>query len=621
MLGSKTKRVAAYGKRSHRIVAYDDFSKVAVSEKPVASPLVPVVALDDPVSDTSPLPSPIKTKAVSPVVRKKSTTKKVTSKPTGGPTSVRRPLAPREPAASINVVSEQVARPPTRVFKKSSPSSVVDVEITVLDNEGRTVAKERRVSKTGAQVNPMTTSPLPSRPKHDKKKSETKKSRKTHQVKPPAIHVSSDSELELPIPRQKRAVTRKYPVVISSDEGEPEEQEAGKSSLPDTPCTSSPSPPPHHSPSPPPPRMSRSPHKYSPPFRMKQRRSSPRPSQCDSITNKPRQLTPIRRRKNSFPQSPGSVISLEDEESDLDDTDVNDLLKFADLSLSDYQEHTPEIPEYLLPLLQECGQGSPHEFSSFINSFPFDSIVQSYVSELATYSKAEFRKVGEATYSEVFGIGSVVLKIIPLRDESGTRADGHDVESPPPSDARDILREIAATRSMGELCEGFIKLLRTYVVRGKYPSLLLSLWDEYNDVKGSESIKPGEVTGRRMRYSFCLPSPLQDTFSVSQVYAIIVLPNGGPDLEAYTFSSPSRIGWTQACSIFWQVVYSISDAENLVSFEVCGHLGRNFLWCTHTQLLSIVISTGARSWSKTSLRRASNNGGRLPLLWMTTAPE
>jgi len=186
------------------------------------------------------------------------------------------------------------------------------------------------------------------------------------------------------------------------------------------------------------------------------------------------------------------VISPEDDESELGDGDVNDLLNFADLSISDYQELGPEVPGYLLPLLQECNQHSPHEFSSFINSFPFDPIVQSYESELTTYSKAKFRKVGEASYSEVFGIGGVVLKIVPLRDESGTKADGHDAESPPPSDVRDVLREIAATRSMGELCEGFIKLLRTYVVRGKYPSLLLSLWDEYNDVKGSESIKPGK---------------------------------------------------------------------------------------------------------------------------------
>lgn len=64
-------------------------------------------------------------------------------------------------------------------------------------------------------------------------------------------------------------------------------------------------------------------------------------------------------------------------------------------------------------------------------------------------------------------------------------------------------------------------------------------------------------------------SSFQDTFSGSQVYAIIVLPNGGPDLEAYAFSSPSKNGWAQACGIFWQVVCSIADAENLVSFEVC----------------------------------------------------
>ncbi|KAF9651097.1 hypothetical protein BDM02DRAFT_3139766 [Thelephora ganbajun] len=530
MLGSKTKRVAAYGKRAHRIVANDDFSEASGGGRTTVSLPVAVIMLDDPVSDISPLPSPIKPKATSSVVKKKSTTrKKTTSKPIDGPASIRRPLAPREPAVSINVESKQMARLPKKLAKKPPRSPIVGVEIIVLDGEGRTVVKERRFSKTGAQVNPVTTSPSLPRPKLSAKNTEIQKPRKMHRAKPAVIEEPSDSEPEVPIPRQKHATTRRRQIVISPP--------------------SIPSPSPLNRPSsPPPPRTSTSPRKYPSPARMKQRRSSPRPLQCDPITNKPRQLTPIRRGNKPFPQSPGSVISLEDDESDLDDADVNDLLKFADLSISDYQEHAPEVPEYLLPLLQECNQDSPHEFSSFINSFPFDPIVQSYESELAPYSKAEFRKVGEASYSEVFGIGSVVLKIVPLRDESGTKVDGHDAESPPPSDARDVLQEIAATRSMGELCEGFIKLLRTYVVRGKYPSLLLSLWDEYNNVKGSESIKP-------------------DTFSVSQVYAIIVLPNGGPDLEAYTFSSPSKNRWMQACSIFWQVVYSIADAEILVSFE------------------------------------------------------
>jgi serine/threonine-protein kinase haspin len=56
--------------------------------------------------------------------------------------------------------------------------------------------------------------------------------------------------------------------------------------------------------------------------------------------------------------------------------------------------------------------------------------------------------------------------------------------------------------------------------------------------------------------------------AVSQVYAIIVLPNGGPDLEAYSFSQPAKTGWRQACSLFWQIARALSTAEHLVSFEV-----------------------------------------------------
>ena len=60
----------------------------------------------------------------------------------------------------------------------------------------------------------------------------------------------------------------------------------------------------------------------------------------------------------------------------------------------------------------------------------------------------------------------------------------------------------------------------------------------------------------------------KDTFKVSQAYAIIVLPNGGPDLEAYTFQNSSRSGWRKACSLFWQVAKSLAHAEHLVAFEV-----------------------------------------------------
>jgi len=59
-----------------------------------------------------------------------------------------------------------------------------------------------------------------------------------------------------------------------------------------------------------------------------------------------------------------------------------------------------------------------------------------------------------------------------------------------------------------------------------------------------------------------------DGFKLSQVYAIIVLPNNGSDLETYSFPAPNKTGWRQAASIFWQVARSLSCAEQLVSFEV-----------------------------------------------------
>ena len=55
---------------------------------------------------------------------------------------------------------------------------------------------------------------------------------------------------------------------------------------------------------------------------------------------------------------------------------------------------------------------------------------------------------------------------------------------------------------------------------------------------------------------------------MSQVYAIIVLPNGGPDLETFTFKTAARTGWRQGCSLFWKVTRSLAEAEELVHFEV-----------------------------------------------------
>ena len=140
----------------------------------------------------------------------------------------------------------------------------------------------------------------------------------------------------------------------------------------------------------------------------------------------------------------------------------------------------------LRALLSECGQITPFGFTDFIDSFPSDSTLLHLGTAGRSRSLCTFQKIGEASYSEVFGISNVVLKVVPLASDNIDEAN-----LPSTSCPKDVLKEIIVTRAMGERCEGFIKLLKAYVVQGTYPSTLLSLWDAYNSRKGSEGIRPG----------------------------------------------------------------------------------------------------------------------------------
>lgn len=118
----------------------------------------------------------------------------------------------------------------------------------------------------------------------------------------------------------------------------------------------------------------------------------------------------------------------------------------------------PTAPQHLRPLLTECGQSVPYPFTSFIDTFPSHELHGSKKPE-----ELHYRKIGEASFSEVFAIGDIVLKIIPLRDESfshKTATDKDDEEYPQESDAKDVHQEVIVTRTMGNLCSGFIKLLK-----------------------------------------------------------------------------------------------------------------------------------------------------------------
>lgn len=57
-----------------------------------------------------------------------------------------------------------------------------------------------------------------------------------------------------------------------------------------------------------------------------------------------------------------------------------------------------------------------------------------------------------------------------------------------------------------------------------------------------------------------------DGFSADQTYALIVLADGGEDLESFKFDRST--GWIQAQSVFWQIVGALAQAEQFFGFEV-----------------------------------------------------
>ncbi|KAF8138383.1 hypothetical protein EV363DRAFT_1251987 [Boletus edulis] len=575
MLGTRTKQVNSYGRRGSRIVNVSDrrdresaiSSASDVDTLPPSRPLkrenaIIISPAKPPIgrrrllgSNRSPRGSPL---AQNKATRDAATIRRPSRVESG--TYMRQPLTPlrangtssneQSPASRIKGKSNAFTIKQTRTSMKPHVP-VIPVDIIVFDEEGNMLKHERRLSHT--QIQPNQTRTVAGKSKRGSKMSPPS---------PQPIAISDDSDLDVlsPEPVTKRLNRRPRAIVISSDESEANDESNGRvRKNPAVPLAQSHSRPkslrvevviptkpfrkPKVSKRPPsPPPLTLTPTKppalATPSFQLGPT-AVPSHLAPPIPLAKPRQLTPIRgsSSRSVFRRSPPTPSTPT--ESDLS-------FDLAQLNLSDasaIDDLADAQPEYLVPLLNECAQTSPYEFSAFIESFPFDPIVQSSAED----EDVGFRKIGEASYSEVFGIGDVVLKIIPIRF-GGESTHPETDEIPPPSDAEDVLKEIIVTKAMGEICDKFVKLLKTYVVRGKYPSLLLDLWDEYNERKGSESIRP-------------------DSFALMQVYAIIILPNGGPDLESFAFKNVSKSGWHQACGIFWQVARALEQAEQLVNFE------------------------------------------------------
>ncbi|KAG8907003.1 hypothetical protein FRB99_005523 [Tulasnella sp. 403] len=203
-------------------------------------------------------------------------------------------------------------------------------------------------------------------------------------------------------------------------------------------------------------------------------------------------------------------------------------------------ETTQVTSNELHRLLGECEQQSVLDFEQFVSSFPNDMSIG------CPPKSSKYRKIGEASFSEVFALGDIVIKVIPMLPEDQAQRPLACDDLPQASPIADVEKEVVITRDMGNLHPGFIKLIKAFVVKGSYPAVLKTAWDAYDRIKGSDSIRPHD-------------------FPATTHYALIILPHGGIDLESYVFNQKSS--WRACVSVFWQVVRALALAEEAVQFE------------------------------------------------------
>lgn len=163
-----------------------------------------------------------------------------------------------------------------------------------------------------------------------------------------------------------------------------------------------------------------------------------------------------------------STLAITDQKPDI----VQDLKGLSIASAPDFD---------LAALLTLCEQDCAHNFDSFVTSHPITALLGSSTPTKRGKRPVEFcnafRKIGEASYSEVFGVWSgsplsaegsprVVMKVVPLDllpHGTSTRRSarlGGETEEDEVCLTRveDVIKEMEITRLMGNVHKGFVKL-------------------------------------------------------------------------------------------------------------------------------------------------------------------
>lgn len=167
------------------------------------------------------------------------------------------------------------------------------------------------------------------------------------------------------------------------------------------------------------------------------------------------------------------------------------------------------------------------------------------------------RKIGEATFSEVFAQGSLVYKIIPLGD------------GPDETSLSSFLSESAIFRAIASE-KGVCKLQDMFLVFGRYPEEYLKAWDEYGREENERPCKYGD----------------------EQEYGVIVMEEGGESLENIRFRDISEVdGFVR------ETVRVLANLEDKYEFE-----HRDLHWG------NILIKEGRINLIDFSLSRLRNRG-------------
>lgn len=104
-------------------------------------------------------------------------------------------------------------------------------------------------------------------------------------------------------------------------------------------------------------------------------------------------------------------------------------------------------------LVAACTSTRVHDFSQLLTSPAVSSLLGQGSSSMPP-AKSALRKIGEASYSEVFSMGivggnKIVIKVIPLVDHQKDVTSTEEAEFPDTSYPRDVLRELEITQRMG----------------------------------------------------------------------------------------------------------------------------------------------------------------------------